>query len=77
MDLRVICPEQEQYNELMKAYMRASVPSLAVPQDNVLFASIYKFLKENKLRTFSQEVIFHWSALFNKVIPMRFSIQEV
>lgn len=52
MDLRIIRPDQEQYNELTKAYMRASVPNLAVPQDNVLFASLYKFLKENKLRTF-------------------------
>lgn len=52
MDLRIIRPDQKQYNELTKAYMRASVPNLAVPQDNVLFASLYQFLKENKLRTF-------------------------
>ncbi|MCP2041410.1 N-acetyl sugar amidotransferase [Neisseria sp. HSC-16F19] len=52
MDLRVIQPDQDQFNALTKAYMRAGVPNLAVPQDNVLFASLYKFLKENKLRTF-------------------------
>lgn len=52
IDLRTIKPDRKQYNELIKAYMRAGVPNLAVPQDNVLFACLYKFLKENNLRTF-------------------------
>lgn len=51
-DLKIIKPDPIQFNELTKAFMRAGVPNLAIPQDNVLFASIYKFLKENKLRTF-------------------------
>ena len=52
IDLRIIKPNVKQFNELTKAYMRAGVPNLAVPQDNVLFASLYKFLKNNNLRTF-------------------------
>lgn len=51
-DLKIIKPDVEQFNELTKAFMRAGVPNLATPQDNVLFACLYKFLKENNLRTF-------------------------
>jgi len=52
LDLKIIKPDVEQFNELTKAYMRAGVPNLAVPQDNVLFASLYTFLKNNNLKTF-------------------------
>lgn len=52
LKLTVIKPDPKQFNDLTKAYMRAGVPNLAVPQDNVLFACVYEFLKENKLRTF-------------------------
>ncbi|MGJ0308718.1 N-acetyl sugar amidotransferase [Aliarcobacter cryaerophilus] len=51
-DLKIIKPNKDQFNELTKAFMRAGVPNLAMPQDNVLFAYLYKFLKENKLKTF-------------------------
>lgn len=52
LDLKIIKPDTKQFSELTKAYMRAGVPNLAVPQDNVLFANLYKFLKSNNLRTF-------------------------
>jgi len=52
LDLKIIKPDEEQFNELTKAYMRAGVPNLAVPQDNVLFATLYKFMKEYGLKTF-------------------------
>ena len=52
LDLKIIKPDTRQFNELIKAYMRAGVPNLAVPQDNVLFASLYKFLKSNNLKVF-------------------------
>lgn len=51
-DLRIIKPDSKQFHELTKAYMRAGVPNLAVPQDNVLFACVYKFMQDNKLKTF-------------------------
>ena len=66
MDLRIIRPDQKQYNELTKAYMRASVPNLAVPQDNVLFASLYQILKEDKLRTFSSGGNFSLECILQK-----------
>lgn len=52
LDLKIITPDSKQFHELTKAYMRANVPNLATPQDNVLFASIYRFMKENHLNTF-------------------------
>lgn len=52
LDLKIIQPDAYQFNELTKAYMRAGVPNLAVPQDNILFASLYDFMRENKLKTF-------------------------
>lgn len=52
IELVTIKPDAEQYNELTRAYMLAGVPNLAVPQDNVLFACIYKYIKENRIRTF-------------------------
>lgn len=51
-DLKIIKPDEKQFTELTKAYMRAGVPNLATPQDNVLFSSLYKFMKEHKLKTF-------------------------
>lgn len=52
LDLHIIKPDSHQFNELTKAYMRAGVPNLAIPQDNVLFATLYKFMKSNNLNTF-------------------------
>lgn len=52
LDLQIVEPDAEQFIELTKAYMRAGVPNLAVPQDNVLFAAVYSFMKQNQLRSF-------------------------
>jgi len=52
IDLINIKPDEKQFNELTRAYMLAGVPNLAVPQDNILFAYLYKFAKQQKLRTF-------------------------
>ena len=51
-DLIIIKPDSEQFNDLTKAYMKAGVPNLALPQDNVLFAEIYKYAKENDINYF-------------------------
>ena len=47
-----IKPDYEQFNALTKAYMKASVPNLAVPQDNIIFAEIYKYAKINNIKYF-------------------------
>ncbi len=52
LDLKIVKPDEKQFNELIKAYMRAGVPNLAVPQDNVLFSIVYKFMKENAINAF-------------------------
>ena len=52
IELITIKPDAEQYNALTKAYMKASVPNLAVPQDNILFAYLYDFARENKITYF-------------------------
>lgn len=42
IELRMIVPDQRQYDALIRAYMEAGVPNLAVPQDNILFACLYQ-----------------------------------
>jgi len=51
-DLINIKPDCEQFSALTKAYMRAGVPNLAVPQDNIIFAEIYKYAKNNDVSYF-------------------------
>lgn len=52
IDLEIVKPDTRQFNELTRAFVLAGVPNLAMPQDNVYFASIYKFMKINKITTF-------------------------
>lgn len=51
-DYEVVTPDAEQFNALTLAYMKAGVPNLAVPQDNVLFAFLYKKVKEYNIKYF-------------------------
>lgn len=51
-DYEVIAPDAEQFNALTLAYMKAGVPNIAVPQDNVLFAFLYKKMKEHRIPYF-------------------------
>lgn len=52
MDYVVEKPDAKQFNDLTKAFFLAGVPNLAAPQDNVLFACIYRLVRKYKLRTF-------------------------
>jgi len=47
-----ITPDTEQYNALTKAYMKAGVPNIAIPQDNIIFAFVYDFAKKHKIEHF-------------------------
>jgi len=47
-----IIPDSEQFNALTKAFLKAGVPNIAMPQDNVLFADIYDFAKKNNINHF-------------------------
>jgi len=52
IELRTIRPDAEQFNALTLAYMRAGVPNLAIPQDNVLFAFLNNTVVQEKLKYF-------------------------
>ena len=51
-DYEVITPDSSQYNDLTLAYMKAGVPNIAIPQDNILFAFLYRRMKELGLEYF-------------------------
>lgn len=50
--LITIRPDEEQFLDLTRAFLYAEVPNLAIPQDNVLFATLYKFACEKKIKYF-------------------------
>lgn len=50
--METITPDAEQFNALTKAYMKAGVPNLATPQDNILFAFLYDSVREHKIKYF-------------------------
>ena len=52
IELRTITPDAEQFNDLTLAYMKAGVPNLAIPQDNILFAFLYDTVKKEGLKYF-------------------------
>lgn len=52
IELVIKKPNPTQYNELIRSFILAEVPNLAVPQDNILFACVYRFMKKHGIRTF-------------------------
>ena len=52
IELRIIAPDAEQFNDLILAYMKAGVPNLAIPQDNILFAFLYDTVEKEHLKYF-------------------------
>ena len=52
IELRVIKPDPGQYYDLTLAYLKAGVPNLAIPQDNILFAFLCDTVKKEGLRYF-------------------------
>lgn len=52
IDLITIKPNTEQYYSLIKAYLKAGVPDLAVPQDNILFANLYEIAHKERIKYF-------------------------
>lgn len=51
-ELIVVNPDKEQFNDLTRAYILAGVPNVAIPQDNILFACIYAYMRKHKIRYF-------------------------
>lgn len=52
LEMITVKPDAEQFNELTCAFMRAGVPNIAIPQDNILFANLYLYAKKYKIRHF-------------------------
>jgi N-acetyl sugar amidotransferase len=49
-DLIVEQPDKEQFADLTRAFILAGLPDIAIPQDNVLFACIYKYAQKNGIK---------------------------
>lgn len=52
IEMRVIKPDARQFDDLTLAYMKAGVPNVAIPQDNILFAFLYDLVKETGIKYF-------------------------
>ena len=52
IELKVITPDAEQFNDLTRAYFLAEVPNTATPQDNILFACLYDFARKYGIQYF-------------------------
>ncbi|MGB4825009.1 MAG: N-acetyl sugar amidotransferase [Leuconostoc mesenteroides] len=52
IELRVEKPDKEEFEDLTRSFIKANVPNLAIPQDNVLFAYLYKHARKEKIKYF-------------------------
>lgn len=52
IELRVVIPDEGQFNDLILAYMKAGVPNLTAPQDNILFAFLYDTIAKENIKYF-------------------------
>ena len=52
IDLIVEKPNKALFADVTKAFIRAGVPNIAIPQDNVLFATLYKYARQNHISCF-------------------------
>ena len=52
IDLIVERPDPTLFGDLTCAFIRAGVPNIAIPQDNVLFACLYRYAMENHIDCF-------------------------
>lgn len=65
-DYLSIEPDSHQYRELTKAYLRAGVPNIAIPQDNVLFASLHRKTKEHNIKYFASGANFALESILQR-----------
>ncbi|WP_392885606.1 N-acetyl sugar amidotransferase [Eubacterium limosum] len=52
IELITVKPDEEQYNDLIRAFILAEVPNVAIPQDNILFAHLYKYARKTGIKQF-------------------------
>lgn len=71
VDLINIKPDKEQYADLTLAFLKAGVPNLAIPQDNILLKELHEIVVKNKIKyslhggNFAQECILERSTGVN------------
>ena len=52
IDLIIEKPDSVLFGDVTKAFIRAGIPNIAIPQDNVYFASLYRYAKNNGIDCF-------------------------
>lgn len=52
IELVNVKPDAKQYADIIKSFIRAEVPNIAIPQDNILFAILYKYARDYKIKYF-------------------------
>lgn len=52
IDLIVEKPDSDQFFDLTRSFIMAGVPGIAIPQDNILTAYLYKYSRQNGIRYF-------------------------
>lgn len=52
LDIVHVKPDREQYYDLTKAFFKAGVPNLAIPQDNLIFSYLYEYATKYNVKNF-------------------------
>lgn len=65
-DYKVITPDEEQFNDLILAFMKAGVPNIAIPQDDILFAFLYDQMKQYHIKYFFSGVNFSLESILQQ-----------
>lgn len=66
IDLIRETPDKEPYIDLIRSFILAGVPDIAVPQDNVLFAALYRYARQNKIKYFISGANFSLESITQK-----------
>lgn len=67
VELKTIIPNAEQFKDLTRAFILAELPNVATPQDNVLFACLYRFAKQQGIKHFLSGGNFALECILQKV----------
>lgn len=52
MDIIYEQPNKEEYFDLVKSFIKADLPNIAIPQDNLIFAYLYKYARKYDVKNF-------------------------
>lgn len=66
IELITVKPDKQQYCNLTKAFMKAGVPNIASPQDNILFAELYSAAKHEGIPYFLSGANFSLECIYQR-----------